>query len=54
MTSRSMTRWSWRHLGRVVGVHLSTHDHDAVVAGVARLARCLVSGLYLERPEGEQ
>lgn len=52
--SMSLTRWSWRLLGRAVGIHLSEHDVDAVVAGVARLVRCLERGLILERPEGEQ
>lgn len=53
--SMSLTRWSWRLLGRAAGVHLSDHDDvDAVVAGVARLVRCLEHGLILERPEGEQ
>lgn len=54
MKSLSLTRWSWRRLGRLAGFALSTHDVDAVVAGVVRLARCLERGLYLERPEGEQ
>jgi hypothetical protein len=50
----SVTRWSWRRLGRAVGFSFSEHDVGAVAAGFARLAWCLEHGLYLERPEGEQ
>jgi hypothetical protein len=54
MSSRSVVRWSARRWGERLGIALTSHDPAAVFAGIQRFAWCLVTGLALERPEGEQ
>jgi hypothetical protein len=48
------TRWSWRRYTRALGITITTHDVSATTAGVERFAWCLVTGLYVQGPEGEQ